>query len=138
MSPRKAPRAQADPVEPEVPAAPPVDPVEPEVPAESPAEGEASAPEAGAPEVEGGASSDTPAESDTPADPPAAPENPDVPEIPAAPDADPEPESGAVEVVVLVEISGLRNGERWPRPGETWTLPRGEAEQYARAGYVRL
>ena len=41
-----------------------------------------------------------------------------------------------VEVVVLVQVSGLRDGERWPAVGESWTLPTAEAEQYIRQGLV--
>lgn len=55
----------------------------------------------------------------------------DTPEVPA-------PVLPAeVEVVVLVAISGLRNGEPWPAPGEPIVLPEAEAAGYLKFGYVK-
>ena len=50
-------------------------------------------------------------------------------------EVEPEPE---IEVVVLLSIAGLRNGEPWPAPGESMTLPISEAEQYLGLGIVRI
>lgn len=47
-------------------------------------------------------------------------------------------EDGSLEVVVLVQISGTRNGEAWPAAGESWVLPEAEALAYVKSGYVRL
>ncbi|MEV7874521.1 hypothetical protein [Microbacterium sp. NPDC089188] len=46
--------------------------------------------------------------------------------------------SGDVEVVMLIAISGLRDGEAWPRVGGKITLPADEAAQYVANGYVAV
>ncbi|MGZ0067857.1 hypothetical protein [Microbacterium arborescens] len=48
------------------------------------------------------------------------------------------PESGDVEIVMLITISGLRNGEEWPRAGRSITLPADEAAACIANGYARL
>ena len=48
------------------------------------------------------------------------------------------PDSGDVELVMIVGISGLRNGEPWPRPGGKITLPADEAAQCVANGYAAL
>lgn len=39
------------------------------------------------------------------------------------------------KVKMLVQITGTRNGKRWPAPGGTVDLPAAEAEKYCRQGY---
>ncbi|WP_295837358.1 hypothetical protein [uncultured Microbacterium sp.] len=46
------------------------------------------------------------------------------------------PAEGDVEIVMLITISGLRNGEPWPRAGRTVTLPAAEAESLVANGYA--
>lgn len=94
--------------------------------------------------------------------PPVTPESgtPVAPEVPPAPDATPPgvapgdvaptapaqperdtsdvPYEGHVEVVMLVGITGTRNGEKWPAVGGTVALPADEAAQYIANGYARL
>lgn len=55
-------------------------------------------------------------------------------------DSEPEPEpvaEGDVTVIVVVGISGLRNGVPWPAAGEQFVLPADEAADYIKFGYVR-
>lgn len=48
------------------------------------------------------------------------------------------PEEGDVELVMLLTISGLRNGEPWPRAGRVVTLPAAEAASLVANGYAAL
>lgn len=45
-------------------------------------------------------------------------------------------EDGDVEVVMLLHITGLRNGEAWPARGQAITLPADEALNLVRNGYA--
>ncbi|KAA9110179.1 hypothetical protein [Microbacterium rhizomatis] len=47
-----------------------------------------------------------------------------------------EPEG--VTVVMVIGISGLRDGEPWPAPGESIVLPADEAALYIANGYAKL
>lgn len=92
----------------------------------------------------------TPAES-TPAPEPATPAPAPAPEAEPAPEpttpaepapepatpAEPAPEPTTADVVMLVSISGLRDGEPWPAAGEGITLPVAEAEAYIANGYAK-
>lgn len=72
-----------------------------------------------------------------------APPEPEVPVTPE-PEAAVEPveavtetcPEGHVSVRVRLGISGLRNGESWPAPGELIVLPEDEAAAYLVAGIV--
>ncbi|CAH0248390.1 hypothetical protein [Microbacterium sp. Bi128] len=57
----------------------------------------------------------------------------------AAPAAEPEPptEPATLDVVMLVSLSGLRDGEPWPAAGESIALPVDEAEGYIANGYAK-
>ena len=41
------------------------------------------------------------------------------------------------KVLLLVSMSGRRNGKHWPDKGETMMLPSDEAEQYVTQGLCR-
>ncbi|MEB0286164.1 hypothetical protein QN355_06325 [Cryobacterium sp. 10S3] len=56
-----------------------------------------------------------------------------VPEV-AAEDVEPEP--GLAEFVQRVQITGTRDGEKWPGIGRRVTLPIAEGRSYAALGYV--
>ena len=43
-----------------------------------------------------------------------------------------------VELVMLITITGLRDGEPWPEAGESITLPAEEAALYVANGYAKL
>lgn len=73
-------------------------------------------------------------------DPAAAPAVDAAPEpaVEAAPKPADEPGVELVEVVMLVTISGLRDGEPWPASGERLALPADEAAIYVANGYAAL
>jgi cell division septation protein DedD len=58
-----------------------------------------------------------------------------------APAPAPEPEAAAepatLDVVMLVSLSGLRDGVAWPAAGEAIALPVDEAEGYIANGYAK-
>lgn len=60
---------------------------------------------------------------------------------PAAAAPAPEPEAAAepatLDVVMLVSLSGLRDGVAWPAAGEAIALPVDEAEGYIANGYAK-
>lgn len=60
---------------------------------------------------------------------------------PAAAAPAPEPEAAAepatLDVVMLVSLSGLRDGVAWPAAGEAIALPVAEAEGYIANGYAK-
>ena len=70
------------------------------------------------------------------AKPEAKPAPDQAPEVEAEPEVQVELEADEVTVIVAVHISGLRNGEPWPAPGEQFTIPADEAERYLAFGYV--
>ena len=43
-----------------------------------------------------------------------------------------------VVIRLRVQISGTRNGEPWPRPGETLAVPADEADNLAAAGLATV
>ncbi|MBB3158197.1 hypothetical protein FHS07_001893 [Microbacterium proteolyticum] len=51
-------------------------------------------------------------------------------------DDDEVPDEGDVELVMALTISGLRNGEPWPRAGRTVTVPAAEAASLVANGYT--
>lgn len=56
---------------------------------------------------------------------------------PEAPEAAAVVLEGEVEVIVALNITGLRNGEPWPAVGERITLPADEVATYLRTGIVK-
>lgn len=89
-----------------------------------------------------------------PVEPGAAPEVPPAPDptpsgvapgdvapttpVTPVPDTSEVPDEGEVEVVMLIAVTGTRNGEKWPAIGESIALPADEAAQYIANGYARL
>ncbi|MEE2568600.1 hypothetical protein V1638_04210 [Pseudarthrobacter sp. J64] len=70
--------------------------------------------------------------------PPAATDQP-----PADPPTDPEPEQGTaepepetVQVRMRIKVSGTRNGQDWPNPGDILDVPEGEAMSLIANGYA--
>ncbi len=65
------------------------------------------------------------------------------PEPQTPPESHPEPEDhglgqDVLEVVMKVQLSGTRDGEDWPKPGTTVTLPRDEATSMVANGLAAL
>lgn len=70
------------------------------------------------------------------------PVEPDTAEV-TAPDEGETPEPEPVDVTpttvaMRIAISGTRDGEPWPRVGDTIDLPADEAERLVRLGYADL